>query len=224
MTKSRATISQSASSRSRSVTAGGIIWICAAQFFVAQVIAQSQWTTPFSLATNYISDLGNTTCGLYPAVTGLYVCSPWHTLMNISFSLQGVIILLGAVLARPVMAARGLGALVFPLLVVTALGMLGVGLFPEDVNNRAHVASAGTQFITGNVAMIVFGITASSVKLGRAFAVISVAFGVTGLLATAIFSQGYGLGLGIGGLERVAAYTLPVWLITAGARIVRRAP
>jgi hypothetical protein len=86
------------------------------------------------------------------------------------------------------------------------------------------VASAGTQFITGNVAMIVFGITASSVKLGRAFAVISVAFGVTGLLATAFFSQGYGLGLGIGGLERVAAYTLPVWLITAGALIVRRAP
>jgi hypothetical membrane protein len=221
MTKSRATIRKSASSRARSVTTGGIIWICAAQFFVAQVIAQSRWTTPFSLATNYISDLGNTTCGLYPAVTGSYVCSPLHTLMNISFSLQGVIILLGAVLARPVLAARGFGALILLLLVVTALGMLGVGLFPEDVNNRAHVISAGTQFITGNAAMIVFGIAANGVRRWRVFAFTSIALGVTGLSATALFAQGYGLGLGVGGLERVAAYTLPVWLITAGVLIVR---
>jgi hypothetical membrane protein len=142
--------------------------------------------------------------------------------MNISFSLQGVIILLGALFARPALAARGSGALVFPLLVVTALGMLSVGLFPEDVNNRAHVASAATQFITGNAAMIVFGIAANRVKPGRAFAVISIALGVTGLIATALFAQGYGLGLGVGGLERVAAYTLPVWLITTGVLIVRK--
>jgi hypothetical membrane protein len=142
--------------------------------------------------------------------------------MNISFSLQGLIILIGAVLTRPVLAARGLGAIIFPLLVVTALGMLGVGLFPEDVNNRWHVISAGTQFITGNAAIIVFGIAANSVKRWRAFALISIALGVTGLLATALFPQGYGLGLGIGGLERVAAYTLPVWLITAGVLIVRK--
>ncbi len=66
-------------------TTAGIIWICAAQFFVAQVIVQSRWTTSFSWATNYISDLGNTKCGFYPAVTDSYVCSPWHTLMNLSF-------------------------------------------------------------------------------------------------------------------------------------------
>ena len=47
-------------------------------------------------------------------------------------------------------------------------------------------------------------------------------FGITGLLATALFAQGYGLGLGVGGLERVAAYTLPVWLITGGALIVSK--
>lgn len=222
MTKTRRIIPKSTSSRARSVTTGGVIWICAAQFFVAQVIAQSSWTTPFSLATNYISDLGNTTCGLYPLVTGSYVCSPLHTLMNISFSLQGVIILLGAALIRPALAARGLGALVFPLLVVTALGMLGVGLFPEDVNHGAHVASAATQFITGNAAMIVFGIAANGVKPGRAFSVISIALGVTGLLATMLFPQGYGLGLGVGGMERVAAYTLPLWLITTGVLIVRK--
>jgi hypothetical protein len=72
--------------------------------------------------------------------------------------------------------------------------------------------------------MIVFGIAAIRVKRWRAFAVISIAFGVTGLLATALFTQGYGLGLGIGGLERVAAYTLPLWMITAGVLIVINSP
>jgi hypothetical membrane protein len=224
MPKSLEIISNSTSGRVSRVTAAGAVWVCAAQFFLAQVIAQSRWTTPFSLATNYISDLGNTTCGLYPAVAGKYVCSPWHTLMNVSFVLQGIIILLGAVLARPAFAGMRRVEPVFPLLVVTALGMVGVGLFPEDVNNGAHVFSAGTQFITGNAAMIVFGIAAQRVKRWRAFAVFSITFGITGLLATALFAQGYGLGLGVGGLERVAAYTLPVWLITAGVLMVRKCP
>jgi hypothetical protein len=32
-------------------TSEGIIWICAARFFLAQLIVQSLWTTPFSWAT-----------------------------------------------------------------------------------------------------------------------------------------------------------------------------
>ncbi len=222
MTKSQAIIRNSTSGCMNQMTVAGIIWMCAAQFFVAQVIAQSRWTTPFSLATNYISDLGNTTCGLYPAISGSYVCSPWHTLMNISFALQGVIILIGAVLARPAVAGLRWRAFIFLLLLVTALGIVGVGLFPENVNNRAHVISAGIQFITGNTAMIVFGIAANRVKRWRAFAVASTALGITGLLATALFAQGYGVSMGMAGMERVAAYTLPVWLITSGALIVRK--
>ena len=217
-------MSHPAAGRLSRVSAAGAIWVCAAQFFLAQVIAQARWTTPFSLATNYISDLGNTTCGLYPAVTGKYVCSPWHTLMNVSFVLQGVIILAGAVLARPAFEGPRRVGLVFPLLVVTALGMVGVGLFPEDVNNGAHVLSAGTQFVTGNAAMIVFGVAARRVKRWRAFAALSMTFGITGLLATALFAQGYGLGLGVAGLERVAAYTLPVWLMTAGVLMMSKCP
>jgi hypothetical membrane protein len=222
MARSRATIRNFTSGCANRVTAAGVIWICAVQFFAAQVITQARWTTPFSLATNYISDLGNTTCELYPAVVGLYVCSPWHTLMNISFVLQGVIILVGAALARPAFAGLRWKTLVFALLVVTALGMVGVGLFPEDVNNRAHVISAGAQFITGNAAMIVLGIAANRAQQWRAFAVFSIAFGIAGLLATGLFAHGHGLGLGVGGMERVAAYTLPVWLITTGTLIVRK--
>lgn len=224
MTKSRAIIRDSNARRANRTTAAGVILICAAQFFVAQVIAQSRWTTPFSLATNFISDLGNTTCGSYPAAGGPYVCSPWHALMNASFVLQGVIIVAGAALARTALAGLRWGRLVVPLLVVTALGIAGVGLFPEDVNNGAHVISAGTQFVTGNVAMIVFGVGAKRAGRWRAFASVSIALGVTGLLATVLFVRGYGLGLGVAGMERVAAHTLPVWLIASGALMLRMRP
>lgn len=199
----------------------GVVWMCAVQFFVAQAVAQSRWTTPFSLATNYISDLGNTTCGVYTG-TGAFVCSPWHAVMNVSFVLQGVIIALGTVLARPAFAHGCTSNWVSVLLGITALCMVGVGLFPEDVNYRMHVISAGTQFITGNTAMLVFGIAARHGRHWRLFSSFSICFGVLGLAATGLFAQGYGLGLGVGGMERVAAYTLPLWLIAAGALMAKQ--
>src|SRR5215212_8131228 len=82
----------------RAIRRGAVIWIFAIQFFIAQIITQAAWTTPFSLAANYISDLGNTTCGPYPVGSSMYVCSPWHAGMNASFIALGVIILLGAAL------------------------------------------------------------------------------------------------------------------------------
>jgi hypothetical protein len=51
----------------RTIRLGAIVWMLAIQFFIVQIIVQSAWATPFSLTTNYISDLGNTACGPYPA-------------------------------------------------------------------------------------------------------------------------------------------------------------
>ena len=204
------------------IRAAGVVWMCAVQFFVTQIVVQSVWTSPFSLATNFISDLGNTTCGNYPDVGGTYVCSPWHALMNVSFSLQGVIILVGAILARSVFRRERSRSLVFVLFILTGLGMIAVGLFPEDVNNNGHVIGAGVQFVTGNTALAVIGMTGRRVNLKRGWFVASTVLGLTGLAATLLFVSGYGLGLGIGGMERVAAYTFPIWLIAAGILFITK--
>ena len=82
----------------RAVRLGSIVWILAIQFFVAQIVVQSAWVTPFSLMQNFISDLGNTICGPYPAGSSNYVCSPWHVWMNLSFVALGLIILFGGAL------------------------------------------------------------------------------------------------------------------------------
>src|ERR1043166_10163892 len=78
----------------RSIRIGAAVWLLAIQFFISQFVVQSAWTTPFSVTENYISDLGNTACGPYPAGSRMYVCSPWHALMNASFIILGLTILL----------------------------------------------------------------------------------------------------------------------------------
>ncbi len=60
----------------RTVTLGAVLWTLSIVFFVVQIIAQAASSRPYSLATNLISDLGNTACG--PAV-----CSPLHTLVRL---------------------------------------------------------------------------------------------------------------------------------------------
>lgn len=196
--------------------------MCAVQFFVAQVIVQAAWTTPFSLTDNYISDLGNTECANYPVGGAAYVCSPLYMVMNLSFFLQGVIIIAGTLFGMPLLRRGVAKIVVVTLLLLTGLGMLGVSVFPENVNNDWHVYSAALQFITGNLTLIVVGLSDIVPGLLRRHRAVSIVLGVAGLAATALFPFGYHLGLGIGGMERIAAYTFPVWLICAGFFIVTR--
>lgn len=91
-------------SSGRGVLLGAILWILSLEFFVGQAVAQSAWHTPYSMLTNSISDLGNTACGTWPpasvnlarpGLSASYVCSPRHAVMNVSFIVAGVLILLG---------------------------------------------------------------------------------------------------------------------------------
>src|SRR5665811_946988 len=46
--------------------AGGACWaVGVVQYAAAQVGAAGAWTRPYSLKDNYISDLGNTACGMF---------------------------------------------------------------------------------------------------------------------------------------------------------------
>jgi hypothetical membrane protein len=203
----------------RTIRLGAVVWICAVQFFVLQAVVQLGWTTPFSLMQNFISDLGNTSCGPYPPGSGRYVCSPWHAWMNASFVLQGLIIAAGAVLvpqAFPRGIARPAGVLC---LVLGGIGNVAVGVFPEDVNFTGHELGASAILILGNLGMIPLGISLARARR-RFLALYSIVSGVIGLLATGLFVSGHFLGIGVGGMERVAAYALPLWLISAGVSFV----
>src|SRR6266508_1958968 len=208
----------------RTIWLGAIVWMLAIQFFIAQLIVQSAWTTPFSLTTNYISDLGNTACGPYPVASNMYVCSPWHAWMNASFILLGVIILVGAALiycAFPAGRTRTAGLV---LLALAGPGEILVGLFPENVNITPHTIGAAAHFVSGNLGILVLGIAIAATRRQIRLAVYSIILGSVGLLATALFVSGNYLGTGIGGMERIAAYPLPLWLIVAGISLLRHGP
>ena len=88
--------------------AGGACWaVGAVQYAAAQVVAAGAWTRPYSLKNNYISDLGNTACGMFhvPHGTPYYVCSPSHAVMNASFIIFGVLTITGALLLQPIWPA-----------------------------------------------------------------------------------------------------------------------
>ena len=221
MINANSSSTSSGSDIERAVWLGACVWILAVQFFIAQIVVQLAWRTPFSLTQNFISDLGNTTCGSYPPDSAMYVCSPWHAWMNASFILLGLIILVGAALvptAFPPARSRAAGLM---LLALAGAGIIAVGLFPEDVNITYHRLGAAAHFILGNLGMVALGIALWTARRRPVLAVYTTVSGVVGLLATALFVSEHYLGMGIGGMERLAAYPLPLWLTVAGISFVR---
>lgn len=198
------------------VRLGALAWILAAQFFAAQVAVASAWTMPFSLRTRFISDLGNTACGPYPNPSSVIVCSPWHAAMNASFIIVDITMAAGAILARDAFTPGWRRSLAVALFVVAGVGVLMVGVYPENENITNHSIGAGVNFIGGNIALILFGLAVPSTPSRPGFVWFSITAGIVGLVSTGLFVSRHDLGFGPGGIERFAAYTTSTWQIVAG--------
>jgi hypothetical membrane protein len=204
------------------IRTGAIAWVLAVQFFVTQFVVATAWPRRFSLRLDYISDLGNTVCGPYPAGTTHLVCSPWHLAMNTSFIVLGVTMILGTVLTRTAFPAGWVRTLAAALFIAAGVGVIVVGIYPENTDNTRHVLGAGLHFAAGNIAMIVFGLAlAQRPATHRTLCVVSIIAGTVGLLGTLLFVSGNYLGLGLGGMERVAAYPMTIWQMVAGVALLR---
>ena len=206
------------------VRAGAIAWIIAVQFFITQGVVATAWPRHFSLSTDYISDLGNTVCGAYPAGSAHTVCSPWHLAMNTSFLVLGVTMILGAWLTRAAFPRGWVRELAVTLFSLAGVGVFLVGVYPENTDNAMHVMGAGLNFVSGNIAMIVYGLAiAQRPREHGLMAVFSLFAGLLGMLATLLLVSGHFLGIGVGGMERVAAYPMTVWQIVFGVMLLQRA-
>ena len=195
---------------------GAWAWVSAIQFYIAQVVVASAWATPFSLKERFISDLGNTVCGPYPISSEVIICSPWHAGMNASFIAVGITMAVGAVLTRAAFVAGWRRAVAVGLFVAAGIGVVMVGVYPENENITNHAIGAGINFIGGNTALILFGVAVPSTLSRPWFTWFSITAGIVGLVATTLFAFGHDVGLGPGGIERFAAYTTTLWQIVAG--------
>jgi hypothetical membrane protein len=190
---------------------GALLWICCLQFFLAERLTSHVWWLPYSYSRNYISDLGALHCHSL-------ICSPRHALMNGSFVLQGLLIALGAMLSWS--AFRGLAKIGLGLLLISGLGVLLVGLVPEDSNTSLHTAGAAAHFLAGGLGIGVIGASSLLRRWKESIGWISllvalVVLGATALAGGSDASTWQLLG-GIGTIERIAAYGIILWLVTAG--------
>ncbi|WP_433543737.1 DUF998 domain-containing protein (plasmid) [Streptomyces sp. CA-294286] len=194
------------------------------QFFVIHGIAESAWARPYSWARNNISDLGNVHCALQPEPEPRYVCSPEHGLMNGSFIVLGVLLVVGVALIGGDLWRRRRAATMARLLLAGAgTGFVLAGLAPADVDENQHVLGALLIMAAGNVSLVLAGLGLAEriptpVRWGTSM------WGVTAITAFGLFLSHHYLGLGMGGMERVAAFPLLVWALAVGVRgVIRRA-
>jgi hypothetical membrane protein len=190
------------------------LWLSCFQFFVAEQIARLGWTGHYSMARDYISDLGAARSSL-------------HWVMNGSFVLQGLLIFFGAVLVRGFFPARPAYRIALVLFAIAGLGVLAVGLVPEDTDYRLHIAGAVANFLGGNLAMIVLGhawirrsVCEPVAKRWKSWFTFTA--GSVGLLATIAlgFRGTPSFHWDAGTMERLAAYPLPLWLTWMGFLLI----
>jgi hypothetical membrane protein len=150
--------------------------------------------------------------------SGRAVCSPLHWLMNAAFIVLGLVMVAGAPLIYQEFRERPWTAIGFGCVAVGGVGSLVVGLSPENVNFTIHVIGATGPFLIGNIGLLVL---AWSLDVPPALRVMTGLAGGIGLIGAILFAAHVYLGLGEGGMERVAAYPQTIWLIGFGLYMTR---
>ncbi len=121
-----------------------MIGLGAVQFIVAMAVVQLRYAH-YSLLTNYISDLGNTST------------SPLHEVFNVSIIVLGVLAFVGILGAWGGFPSGGSRILGLGLLLLASVAAIFVGIFPENVNPTVHGIASLAVFGPGGVGLVVVG-------------------------------------------------------------------
>ena len=211
------------------IRVGKYLWIANIQFFVIQLIVAFSWSSPtYSVRKNMISDLGNS------------IISPSYQLMNFSFIMLGLLSIIGALLLRSYLYTRVSGFRCMIFFAAGAVGVILVGLDPENIDMPAHVAGA---FIASlNVLAILISswgfkpnlkfINLKSISLyGALFLILAAIYfsfmqGIANPIEPTVDNpywilspKANFLGLGMGGFEKLLCYPLALWQISVAAQL-----
>lgn len=206
---------------------GTVPWLLCFQFLLAEYTVSLACPFPYSRLHNYISDLGSVHCTVLTSgftQAAHQVCSPLHSVMNGSFVLEGVLIAAGVVGMRKLLPkGRAMSAALVFFFFITGIGFVMAGLAPNDVNLSAHYTGAVLGLFGASIGMLVAGaamLAQNSAPTG--LALYTLASGITASAGTILISSGVTAGIGVGGIERVAFYPYPLWLMLTGASYLAR--
>jgi hypothetical membrane protein len=196
----------------RGKVAGTLFFIAATQFVLCLTVAEALYPG-YSVSDNYISDLG---------------VGPSAIVFNSSVFLLGLLLLAGTYFQRHNPNFKTLNIL----LLLMALGAMGVGIFTKDFTLAHGAVSSAAFFFAGLSAIASFKV------LPKPLSLISIILGAMTLTALALFSSGmltsgsltsniaydsnFYMGLGPGGMERMIVYPALMWLAAFGGHLVTK--
>ena len=173
--------------------AGALIFVAVTQFVLGMIVSEALYPG-YSVSDNYISDLG---------------VGPSSMIFNSSVFLMGLLLIVGAYFLQRAFDFTMLTLL----LVLTAVGVMGVGVFTEDFGTIHSVVSLMAFLFSGLSA--IFSVLCSYVHkfplVKMPFSAISVILGLMTLGALGLFVGKVYFGLGVGGMERMIAYPILMW-------------
>ena len=202
----------------RRSTCGKAFYVAApVQFVVCLAVAAAKYGPPaYSPIGVTISDLQAVGCGTFQ---GAYVCSPLHSLANLSVAVLGILVAGGSLLLRPSLpegAGRNRGVL---LLAVAGAAAFANAFTPEDVTLAGDQITALIAFLSANFGLIQVGRGASSDPGWRRFSWITTALGVIGVAALVLSGLGGASLVGEGGIEWLIVAPILVWTPLLGVRL-----
>lgn len=194
----------------RSVRWGGVLMtVGVVQFVGAMAWAQSQYGG-YSLLTNYISDLGNTST------------SPLHDVFNVSIRILGILAALGILLGWSGFPRGGPRVIGLLLLLVASASAVVVGLYPENVNAPVHAVASLIVFLTGGLALVVLSAGMREWSYWSSYRGFSLLLGIIPLASLAYYAptQLNNSTWDPGLIERLIVAPILLWGFAAGAHLV----
>lgn len=181
---------------------GGVLYIIAAfQFLVFELVAETLYPG-YSVANNYISDLG-ATCLAPPSTTDCIVHQPSATIFDTTVFLLGLILLAGTFLVYSSTGKKPY----FIATIVADLAILFIGIFPENTG-WVHAIVSEFAFVFTGISLVL----AWTLVKGSIFRYLAVAFGVLTLWFTFFgFSA-----VGVGGEERLIVLPALLGILSLG--------
>jgi len=185
--------------------AGIILFVGSFGFILAMQVSEFIDGASYNVANNYISDLG-----IYCATNASCIELPSHNLFDISIFLLGLAIAFGSYFLYRAFRNRFFSGL----LILSGIGAMGVGLFPENYAAEHELFSL-VVFLFGGLAAI------AAYKIERKpLNYFSPIIGMFSILMLVCFVAGYDLGIGVGGMERMVAYPVLLWGVGLGAHMI----
>jgi hypothetical membrane protein len=187
-----------------SLKIAGVLYIIAVfQFFFFEMVAETLYPG-YSVANNYISDLG-ATCVNPPSTASCIVVQPSATIFDTTVFLLGLILLVGTIFVHNSTRKKPY----FIVTVVADLAVLLVGVFPENTG-WIHAGISEVAFLFIGISLIF----AWTIVRRGVFRYLGMAFGVLTLFFT-IFG-GVSATVGVGGDERLIVLSALVGILALG--------